>query len=147
MYLELRKKSLCLINDSQDNPTQKHINELIFSTTKDDNSIIVLRKIRDYQLRFRNYYTIARDTKIYETKNGKDTHIFLPFETKESILGLDNYLIPLYEMKTDVTNLNIGDSVLVDDEKIVIIEKEEIAFFGTVSTYLVGAIASKRLEQ
>ena len=144
LFLELRKKSLCLVNDDTDEPTQKHINELLFSSPKEDTSIVVARELNDYQLKFKNYYTITDKQEIITTKNGKDLPIFLPFLTKEDILGLDNYLLPCYELTTDLTKLKIGDILKLPNENIVIIEKDELAFFGTVTTYLVGARASKQ---
>ena len=146
ILFELRKKSLCLINNDELKPTQKHINELLASpqTTK-DSSIVIARALEDYQLRFQNYYTITDTREIVTTENGKNLHNFLPFERKESIFGLDNYLIPSHELTTNLTTLKIGDTLELEDEKIVIIEKDELVFFGTVTTYMVGAKASIKL--
>ena len=147
MLLELRKKSLCLVNDDKSEPQQKHINELLAKPqTIKDGSIYIARELSDYELRFNNFYTITSSQTIVQTTKGKNTHIYLPFATKEDIDGLNNYLIPSYELNTDLTNLQTGDLLeLPSGKKIAIIEKDELAFFGTVTTYLVGAIASGEL--
>jgi hypothetical protein len=132
----LRKKGLMLVNKNG-KTSSIHIQKKLHEKPKDIEAFIV-KPLLGFELKAPNYYT-KQGGKIIRTKNGKSDPIYLPFATKEDINGLDNYLIPAYELMGVISMYELGDVVKINDKPYIIIEKEAFFYLGERQVYIVCA--------
>ncbi len=132
----LRKKGLMLIN--KNGKTQSiHIQKKLHEKPKESEAFVV-KPLDGYDLKAPNYYTKING-KVVRTQNGKSDPVYLPFATKEDINGLDNYLIPAYELLGTISMYELGDVVKINDKPYIIIEKESFMYMDKRQVYLVAA--------
>lgn len=143
IMFKLRCKSLCLVNDKGTlEPIQKHIMELLMTQPIEDKNNYDVKVLEGKTVRKLNYYTILEDGSYPRTKYGLGTPKYIPFASKEEIKGLDNYIMPKFELNTDMSILETGNTVIVNDTKCVVMEKEEFNYGNTFATTLICGVKS-----
>jgi hypothetical protein len=137
----LRKKGLFMSLNNKGLPEQKHTFKALFGEVKEiKDEVYAIDLISDFSLKAQNYYTILDTGEVVRTHNGKNIPQYLPFATKEDINGLDTYIIPKYELKAPVSNLNIGDIVKIYNDRCIIMEKEVFRYKTNEQTLLVAGV-------
>ena len=133
----VRKKGMIQTYDKDKIVSTEHIQTVLGNPLLKINEYFDYREIDNYQNKALNYYTVLEDGSVEKTQNGKTLHKYLPFAKADEIQGLDTYLIPKYEVRTNDTIMKLGDRIEVGDDNCVVIEKEKLIYNGNIKSFLV----------
>ncbi len=140
----LRKKGLCLLLDPKTKKAkQKHIMEAINQEPTDKLDIGSSEVKELSSPKRKGYYTTSNEKGVVVSKKTQGFAKHEPYLSKSEIKGLSTYIVPKYEVKTNLTRLIIGDVLIVNKKKAIVMEKEVFNFKKLSTTTLILGVPSK----
>lgn len=140
----LRKKALIVINNPDTlEPMETHITRQLGQADRKVTEPYVATKIEDLETKAFNYYS-KKDNKTTVTTRGVGQPTYLPQDDDLAINALDNFLIPIYQLKMDLSLYETGDKLTVGGYNVVVMEKDEYHFQGDIQTFVIVGRHSKK---
>jgi len=138
----LKKKGVILTLDNDYKVVNKHLMSASFDIQKIDKNFYSVKDIISNNYRKKSYYTFDNNQVLSVTKNTIDLPNFLPFHNSQDIQGLSNYLLPRFELFGEYSKYKIGDKILIDNIKGVVMEKESFTYLGKTKTHLIIGVSA-----